>query len=162
MKQMIAGIFLVVFCALPGRAQEPGRSQNIQVTTFTLKGGLDVPQEYLTALMGDIVGQLIKTGKFAQVLRDNDKPADADRPSIKLTGLVIGYEKGNRAVRYMVGFGAGRSRVKAHVKVENSTGSVLAEKDVSGTVWIGLFGGDSAGASEGLAKHVANLAQSAL
>jgi maltose-binding protein MalE len=38
-----------------------------------------------------------------------------------------------------------------------ATGNVLFEKDVEGKVIIGLMGGDSAGATRGLAKEVAKV-----
>ena len=51
----------------------------------------------------------------------------------------------------------------AHVQfIDVATGSVVFEKDVDGTVWIGLFGGDSSGATRGLAKEVAKIAKKQL
>jgi hypothetical protein len=75
-----------------------------------------------------------------------------------LSGTITKYDKGNRAARYFVGFGAGATKVVAHIKfIETATGSVLFEKDVDGKVVIGVFGGDSKGSTRGLAKEVAKV-----
>jgi hypothetical protein len=60
----------------------------------------------------------------------------------------------------MVGFGAGKTKIVAHVKfVDAATGNVQLEKNVDGKVWIGFMGGESIGATKGLAKDVAKLAR---
>jgi hypothetical protein len=59
----------------------------------------------------------------------------------------------------MVGFGAGKTKIVPHVKfVDSATGAVQFEKNVDGKVWIGFMGGESIGATHGLAKQVAKVA----
>jgi hypothetical protein len=72
-----------------------------------------------------------------------------------VTGLITQYKQGNRAARYVIGLGAGRAKLKAHIKVADSKGNVLLEKDVDGNVVIGLFGGNSNGITRGLARELA-------
>jgi hypothetical protein len=68
--------------------------------------------------------------------------------------------KGNSAKQCLLGFGAATTKVVAHVKfIDATTGNVLFEKDVDGKVIIGLMGGDSNGATRGLAKEVAKVAK---
>lgn len=137
--------------------------QVIEVMRFNSGPGVDFPPDYLATMMEELVAQLTETGKFQQVLRQGETPAQANTPTIRLIGTVTDFNKGSRAMRYVVGFGAGKTKVKAHVKfIDSSTGDVRLEKNVDGAVWIGFIGGESIGATRGLAKEVAKLAASRL
>src|SRR5579864_8101368 len=137
-----------------------GQYQNIQIMRFDTLNGIDFPSEYLVTMMEELVHELGATNRFQQVLREGETPAVANTPTIQLIGTVTQFNKGNRAVRYMVGFGAGKTKVKARVKfVDSVTGRILLEKDVDGRVWIGFIGGESIGATRGLAKEVAKVAK---
>lgn len=131
----------------------------IQVMRFTVEPGSDLPQDYFATMMEELVTQLNRTHRFQQVLRDGETPAEPAQ-TIQLQGTVTRFNKGNRAVRYMVGFGAGKTKIVAHVKfIDSATGAVQLEKDVDGKVWIGFMGGESMGATKGLAKDVAKVAK---
>ena len=63
--------------------------------------------------------------------------------------------KGNRAARYLIGFGAGRTKLVANVKVRDAeTGQILIEQKVDGHVYGGLFGGGTDQAKGGLASEI--------
>ena len=55
-------------------------------------------------------------------------PADATLPegSIAVSGQITEVDKGNRAVRWLIGFGAGRARVEGQFKITDANGTVLA------------------------------------
>ena len=85
----------------------------------------------------------------------SEKPTE---PTLKITGVITKYSKGSRAARYLIGFGAGATKVKAKVKfIDSVSGDVLLEKEIDGAVWIGLFGGKSDEAKSDLAKDITNL-----
>lgn len=137
-----------------------GQYQNIEVMRFDTLNGIDFPPDYLATMMEELVRELTATSRFQQVLRQGETPAEANTPTVELVGTVTEFNKGNRAVRYVVGFGAGKTKVKAHVRfVDSATGHILLEKDVDGKVWIGFIGGESIGATRGLAKEVAKVAK---
>jgi hypothetical protein len=137
-----------------------GQYQNIEVMRFDTLNGIDFPPDYLATMMEELVHELGGTNRFQQVLREGETPAEANTPTVQLVGTVTEFAKGNRAVRYMVGFGAGKTKVKAHVKfIDSATGRTVLEKDVDGKVWIGFIGGESIGATRGLAKEVAKVAK---
>jgi hypothetical protein len=55
-----------------------------------------------------------------------------------------------------VGFGAGATVIGAHIKCyDAATKELLLERDVDGKVIMGLMGGKSEGANNGLAKEIA-------
>ena len=64
---------------------------------------------------------------------------DAAAPS--LLGDVELYQPGNRALRYFIGFGAGRGRLASKWVVNDATGSELGACQVDGSIVMGVFGG---------------------
>jgi hypothetical protein len=137
--------------------------QNIEVTRFDVAAGNEVPPEYLDELAKDVANQLRDTKKFKQVIRAGETApvaADPAASTLRLTGTITKFKKGSRAKRYLVGFGAGATKMIVHVKfADASTGEVLFEDDVDGKVFIGLFGGDSKGATNGVAKDIGKVAK---
>jgi len=98
-----------------------------------------------------------QTKTFRHV-RVSDQPSASEQRLLQLAGTITEFDKGNRAARYFVGFGAGRSKIQARVRfTDGATGAVVFEDDVDGKVVMGTFGGDSKGATRGLAKEVAKV-----
>ncbi len=94
------------------------------------------------------------------MLREGETPSDAAAPTLKITGSVVKYKAGSRAKRYMIGFGAGKSKLIAEVKfIDAATGNVLHEQKADGDVVMGVFGGNSGGAKSELAEQVAKSAK---
>ena len=138
---------------------KPQTYQNIEVEKFTVKEKVEYEAEKLDNLMSEIIYALKNTKKFQNVMLLAEKPVNTSTdPVLKISGEIIQYDKGNRAARYLIGFGAGKTKVKAKLKfTDSASGKLLLEKDIDGSVWIGLFGGDSEGAKSDLAKDIANL-----
>jgi hypothetical protein len=132
--------------------------QAIEITRFDVKAGADLPPDYLTELMKDVANQLYDTNKFKQVARPGEAPADPGAPLLRLVGTVTEFKKGSQMKRYMIGFGAGKTKIVVHVKfIDAATGSVILERDVDGKVVIGVLGGKSEGATNGVAKEIAKV-----
>jgi hypothetical protein len=126
----------------------------IEVDRFDAVPGVSLPANYEAELAGDLARQLEEKG-FQRVLKAGENPHDSS-PALRLTGTVTKFQKGSRALRYLSGF-AGKTKIVAHIKVaDRHTGQVLYETDADGKVVIGVFGGDSMGATNGLAKEIAN------
>jgi len=141
----------------PQRSVEKNKYQRIEVARFEVKEGVQFPENYMTSLMGDLVEQLQEARKFKQVSREGEG-SNAGEPTILLQGVVSEFKPGNRALRYMVGPGVGKTKVVAQVRfLDKATSEVLYEGQVDGKVLIGVLGGDSKGATRGLAKEVAKV-----
>jgi len=113
--------------------------------------------------MSQVVEELKQLKKFKQVSNTGETISQDAGPTVRLSGVITKYKPGSRAKRYLIGFGAGSTKVVAHITLTDATnGTTLFEKDVDGTVWIGVFGGDSSGATRGLAKEVAKVTKKAL
>lgn len=68
--------------------------------------------------------------------------APADEPDVAaLRGEVHVYDEGNRALRYFIGFGAGRGRFASTWVVKDAAGSPVGECRIEGGIVMGAFGG---------------------
>lgn len=177
--KIITFVLAILFVAIPTLAQDAKSTvspveakKSIEVTKFDIKEGVEFPAAALDVMTNEIVDELIKLKKFSQVkltapasptTTDNTEKVDSSETQLLLTGTITKYEAGSRAKRYLIGFGAGKTKVVAAIKVsDKTTGTVLLEKNVDGKVIMGIFGGDSNGSTRGLAKEVASTTKKAL
>ena len=139
---------------------EKGKYKSLEIAQFTVKPGVGFPQDYMTKMQADLINEIQHRRKFAQVFGSGNKPAEISPATLRLEGEIIEYRAGNQAVRYLVGFGAGKTKVVAHVKFTDvSANQIVYEDNVDGKVVMGLLGGSSPGATRGLAKEVGKKAE---
>ena len=125
----------------------------VEVDGFASGRGVKFPSDYQTALVEDIVQDLKDQSKGTEVIREGEKTAGGGAV-MRISGIVTEFQPGSRAVRLVVGLGAGETVIKAHVSFTDvASGKVLAEKDLTGRVWLGGVWG---GSSEGAADHIGN------
>ena len=149
---VLAGVLAHTAWAAGDRSVK-GKYQVIEVERFTAAAGVDLPMNYEIELAGDLARQLEKKA-FQRVVQPGDEAAGA-APVLRLTGTVTEFKKGSRALRYLSGF-AGKTKIVAHIQVvDRDSGQLLFETHADGKVVIGVFGGDSMGATNGLAKEIA-------
>lgn len=58
-----------------------------------------------------------------------------------LLGQVSEYDPGNRALRYLVGFGAGRARIESAWTIKDEAGQEIGACRIDGSMAMGVFGG---------------------
>jgi len=66
-----------------------------------------------------------------------------DAPATVLCRIQVRY--GNRAMRYLVGFGAGRGNIDVSIGLQDKDGKTLFTTDSKAHLAVGLFGGDMPG-----------------
>lgn len=126
----------------------------IQVEQFEVQSGVDFPPNYLATLPQQLIQRMKDSKKFTQVLAAGEKASPEDVPVIRLRGTVTGYDAGSRGKRY-VGFGMGAARVFVTLQyLDQSTGKIIYEDKVIGTLTGGLFGGNENKVVEELAKTI--------
>jgi hypothetical protein len=158
-KMLLVVWFLCSFLLPINGQQEQKQNQKrqyriIEVARFETEEGLKLPAKFLISLEADLQTQL-KKAKFLEVVPEGRTPSHTD-PALRITGTITTFKAGNRPTRYVIGFGAGKTRLVANFKVqERNTGQVLFESQADGKVVIGPFGGDTMGATNGLAKEIA-------
>jgi hypothetical protein len=132
--------------------------KNIEVVKFDVKEGIEFPADYLTGMIYETVMALQRLKRFEQVLHEGETQTDAVGPTIRLTGTVTKYQAGSRAKRYLIGFGAGKTRIVTHITfIDKATGKMLYETDASGAVSWGVFGGESKVSLGSLGKKIAEI-----
>ena len=177
LKFRIIALMIIGLCASVGvfaqntkNVTDKNKYQKIEIAKFDIKEGVEkFTDSSLDVMMSEIVNELQKLKKFKEVsLATPDDAQTTDTAKVesetipqesilRLVGTVTEYKEGNRAARYLIGFGAGRAKVKAHIKIVDSGGAVLLERDVDGNVVIGFFGGDGNAITRGLAKEIAKV-----
>lgn len=68
---------------------------------------------------------------------------------------ILSFDKGNRALRYFVGFGAGKATTKIKTTLENKQKKILGSIITDASLSIGVFGGDDLTPIINAAKDVA-------
>lgn len=80
-----------------------------------------------------------------------------------LRGDILDFRKGNMALRYFVGFGAGSQKVRVRLSLDRkSDGSRLVQTEVADTKWAGAFGGTNTKGLDDFGEKAAEAAARAL
>lgn len=152
---------LVLLCALvlfasPSSAQTASPYMAVEVERFKVADGVEFPDKDLDEMMAAVVLNMNRSRRFENVFLSGDALAPAaPARRAKVSGTITKYSKGNRAARYLVGLGAGRTKLVASVKVADAeTGEMLFEQNVDGHVYGGLFGGETDQAKGNLASEI--------
>ena len=86
---------------------------------------------------------------FEQVVRKTDKTDGV----LMLDGTVISFEKGSRAKRYFIGFGAGKAYCTIQsVFTDKKTGEQILKLNFDGELSMGIFGGSEEEAVQGVVE----------
>ena len=76
---------------------------------------------------------------FSEIVRSTDKVDSV----LVLDGKVISFDKGSRAKRYWIGFGAGKAYCTIQATFTNKeTGAEVLKTNFDGELAMGFFGGD--------------------
>ena len=132
-----------------------GPYKAIEFERFTVRQGVEFTDKELDELMKAAVKNFVKSNRFDSVTMVGDAPVEAAGPKLKISGEITKYVKGNQAARYLIGFGAGKTKIIVDIKMTDaSTGEVVFNQVVDGDVTWGVFGGDSDDAKGGVADEV--------
>lgn len=127
----------------------------IEVERFTVRQGVEFSDKDLDELIKATVSNFRSSNRFDSVTLAGETAATEASPKLKVSGEVTKYVKGSQAARYLVGFGAGKTKVVVDVKLTDAaTGEVIFNQSVDGDVTWGLFGGDSDKAKGGVADEI--------
>jgi hypothetical protein len=153
-------VLLAFAIALPADNGAVGRNtyQTLVVMPLEFEPGAELPNEYRENILFDIRSHLTKAGLFQKVLAEDQVASAVPESTLHLITTITKYNRGSQAKRYFIGFGAGQTKIVAKIRyVEPATGKTVFERQVDGKVVMGILGGDSKGATNGLAKEVAKV-----
>ncbi len=97
------------------------------------------------ALQSEMVTRLRATGLFDRVVNLSETQVPpGEYAALRLEGTVTKLDPGSRALRYMVGFGAGATKAQTETRlVDVQTGKVMVVTADRREAYFGIFGGDS-------------------
>ena len=128
------------------------RYSMILVDRFAVPASLVKDQEdqklaalFPVALQSELVARLRATGLFDRVVNLGEtQVTPGEQPALKLEGTITKLDPGSRALRYVVGFGAGAAKAQAETRlVDVQTGKVMVVTADRREAFFGIFGGDS-------------------
>jgi len=138
--------------------------QVLEIGSFLVKSEDELGPEHRYSIYHDLAEQLDEKTKFQAFVTNYTKgPSERwmesdgpDAPTLVLTGVITEYQKGSQAKRYLVGFGAGKTRAYCMFRlVDKATGEVVFERIENGSVSMGFFGGSSSGAMKEIGEDIA-------
>ncbi|HKP69099.1 MAG TPA: DUF4410 domain-containing protein [Pyrinomonadaceae bacterium] len=141
--------------AAPATATAKGPYKAIEFERFSIRQGVEFTDKELDELMKAAVKNFTKSNRFDSVAMAGETPAESVGPKLRISGEITKYVKGSQAARYLIGFGAGKTKIMADIKMTDAaTGEVVFNQVVDGDVTWGVFGGDSDDAKGGVADEV--------
>lgn len=148
--------FVAVLFVCPVSAQPSAPYEYVELERFSIEFGVEFSEQELDQLMTYMVFHFNKSRRFERVFLSTDAAAqEAPARRVKITGNITKYSKGSRAARYLIGFGAGRTKLVADITVADAeTGEILLTHKADGHVYGGTFGGETGQAKGELASEI--------
>lgn len=145
----------------------------IEVQTFSVsedekvEGQTDraaaIPPRNLELIRDFLVKHLPQEAKGVSAVAAGTSACANPASAASLRGDILDFRKGNMALRYFVGFGAGSQKVRVRLTLNRkSDGSQLVQTEVADTKWAGAFGGTNTKGLDDFAEKAAEAAARAL
>lgn len=108
------------------------------------KRAAEISPDVLETLRQGILSELPESLPDLKAVQVGDATCPDPSRAISFGGTVTDYKKGNKAARYLIGFGAGKQKfaVNAWLK-DKATGQVIAEDEIVDRKFAGFFGGSA-------------------
>ena len=115
----------------------------LEITDFKNNVGPQVPTELLQRLPNAIAEKVTALNLFQAVNRVPVATEGApETRTLVLEGAIIEYEPGSRALRYIIGFGAGKAFATVQLTaIDKATKEEIYKGNIGGELTMGIFGG---------------------
>ncbi len=122
-----------------------------------------IPEQNLIIIRDALVERLPKHAKIVSSVAAGQGSCPNPATTAVLAGDILDFRKGNMALRYFVGFGAGSQKVRVRLTLTaKMDGTVIAQEEIADTKWGGAFGGSNTKGLKDFAEKAAQTAGSAL
>ncbi len=152
---------VMLFPLFSAAADTAPKYKGVEVKHFTGAEGVELTAEFYDFLYADLKSELQKSKLFEQILGEGEviEPGDAPK-STSLQGSVNEYKKGSVVKESLIGFGAGRRSLKAHIKLTRvGDNTALLDKELTVKT---MARWDNKLLARELAKHIARELKDAL
>ena len=121
-----------------------------------------IPVHNLELIQADMIRFLPKMATGTTAVAAGSGTCPNPQTAATVAGDVLDFRKGNMALRYFVGFGAGSQKVRVRLTVSRKLGgAAVGQSEIADTKWAGAFGGTNtkglADFAEKASKAVAKL-----
>lgn len=159
---VFAALFFLAACGAKEHhvIKEPSRPlasfSAVEVKPFQIaadvSGALDEKRRKHLEELADLIAP-----RVVQLLGQRDVPGSTEAAErLIVEGTVVKYVPGNQAMRYLIGLGAGSSRVVAEVHFKDAEGNLVGSGDFIGGVTAGGLGGHRNDAVGRIAGEIAD------
>jgi len=122
-----------------------------------------IPPKNLEIIQAGIVRHLPKEARGVTAIATGATACPNPQTAAVLGGDILDFRKGNMALRYFVGFGAGAQKVRVRLSFNRKDGgALLAQTEIADTKWSGAFGGTNTKGLDDFAEKAAEAAAKAL
>lgn len=126
-------------------AEEKQESQTERAAT--------IPPRNIELILAGVLKHLPNKAKGVTVVDAEQGACPNPQTAAVLKGDILDFRKGNMALRYLVGFGAGAQKVRVRLTViSKATGAVMGQNEAADTKWGGAFGGTNTKGLDDFAK----------
>jgi len=102
-----------------------------------------MPQEFLDVFQHATVGEIIRSKSGLTAVKGGENACPDSEQAVQFGGTVTDFKEGNQAMRYFVGFGAGKQKLAVYAWLRNkTTGEIIFEDKIVDRKWAGFGGGD--------------------
>ncbi len=150
----------------------PAKIECVEVNLFKvseekIEGQTDraekIPEQNLIIIRDALVERLPKHAKKVSSVAAAQGACPNPATTAVLAGDILDFRKGNAALRYFVGFGAGAQKVRVRLTLTAKIGdAVIAQEEIADTKWGGAFGGSNTKGLKDFAEKAAQTAGNAL
>ncbi len=121
-----------------------------------------IPARNLEIIQAGVVKHLPKEARGVTAFAAGSGSCPNPATAAVLGGDILDFRKGNMALRYLVGFGAGSQKVRVRLTLARHDGSPIAQSEIADTKWGGAFGGTNTKGLDDFAEKAAEAAAKAL
>jgi hypothetical protein len=149
---MSALVITLLAATVVGTTAKAADKPALVVAPVEVSRDFQIPSDWLANFTSHLIDLLKYSQKFPRVIAPGEDPAPDTAQTLHVT--IIGFHKGNRALRYAVGFGVGREKMKATVVLDGPDGAALFSQEFASTTTMGLYGSKSGETPRKLAEKI--------
>jgi hypothetical protein len=153
MKKML--VVVLTALALSGIQAKGDQKPALVVAKIQVSSDLEIPSKWLADFTARLVDRLEHSQKYSQVFAPGDNTAPQQAAFLRVS--LVGFQKGDRALRWLAPLGPGhdsQEKMEAVVVLTGPDGGVQFKGELASTTTWGFYGGKSGQTPRKLADQI--------